>query len=213
MRARCDVLLVGHQENGLPPFVELVKNAHDLLACATVEVSGGFVRQDDGGVVGQGPSDGHTLALAAGKLIGLVRHTVSQPDSFEQVRGPLTPPSAPLAGVDQGKLHVVECRRTGQEVKRLKDEPDLAVADLGKGIVVHPTRQLPVECVGSCRGAVQAAKNVEERRLARPGWPHDGHVLVLLDLQIQVAEGVDRLGPHLVGFGDSLEDDTHGHHS
>ena len=42
-----------------------------------------------GGIKGQGAGDGHTLALAAGELVGQVVEAVAELDEFEQLAGAL----------------------------------------------------------------------------------------------------------------------------
>ena len=54
-------------------FEFLVKGEHkflDLAAGAVVEVAGRFVGKNQNRVVGQSPGQGHSLELAAGKLVG-----------------------------------------------------------------------------------------------------------------------------------------------
>src|SRR3954462_6919479 len=69
-----DVRLVGDQDHGVARPVELVEELHDLLGSGRVEVAGGLVGEQDGGIVDQGAGDGHALALAARQLVGLVGH-------------------------------------------------------------------------------------------------------------------------------------------
>src|SRR5512135_929222 len=70
---RGDVRLVGDHDHGdVLLVVELLEDGHDLEAGLAVEVAGGLVGQDHGGVVEQGPGDGHPLLLAARELVGLV---------------------------------------------------------------------------------------------------------------------------------------------
>ena len=68
-----DVLVVGHENDGNPFFlIELFKYAQDFLAGSGVEVAGGFIGEEQGGVVDQGPGDGDTLLLSAGELRGFM---------------------------------------------------------------------------------------------------------------------------------------------
>ena len=46
------------------------KMVHDQVAMAPVELAGGFVRQDDQGLIDQGPGHRHPLPLPSGKMIG-----------------------------------------------------------------------------------------------------------------------------------------------
>src|ERR1035441_4121902 len=62
----CDVWFVRHQHNRQAFIIQLLKNIHDLDGCAAVEVSGGFVREQDRGPIHQGAGDRHSLLLPAG---------------------------------------------------------------------------------------------------------------------------------------------------
>ena len=54
-----------------------------------VEVAGGFVGEDDGGLVDEGAGDGDALALTAGELVGLVVHAGLEADGGEGSFGAL----------------------------------------------------------------------------------------------------------------------------
>jgi len=60
--------------------VELLKQRHDLRAALGVQVSGGLVRQKDGGIIDERPGNGHPLLLTAGHLRRPVANPVSQTD-------------------------------------------------------------------------------------------------------------------------------------
>ena len=82
-----DVGLVGDEHDGVAFGVEVVEEGHDLVAGLGVEVSGGLVGEDDGGLVDQGAGDGDALALTAGELVGLVHHAGAEVDGFEHGLG------------------------------------------------------------------------------------------------------------------------------
>ena len=76
MGVQRDVRLVRHQDDGVAALVQPREKRHDFIAGRGVEISGGFVGQQDRRMVHQRASDGHALALSAGKLVGLVHHAV-----------------------------------------------------------------------------------------------------------------------------------------
>ncbi len=108
---------------------------HDLVAGGRVEVAGGLVGQQDGGVVDQRAGDGHALALAAGKLVGLVVHALFQVHLPQGLLGPLQPLGGGHAGIDQRQLDVVQRGGARQQVEGLEDEADFLVADAGQLVV------------------------------------------------------------------------------
>ena len=61
-----DIGFVGHQDDGVAFGVKVVEEGHDFDRCFGVKVAGGFVGEDDAGVIDEGAGDGYALALAAG---------------------------------------------------------------------------------------------------------------------------------------------------
>ena len=59
------------------------KMVQDRVAMAPVELAGRFVRQNDLGLIDQGPGHCHPLALTPGKAIGGVVNAVSQVNAFQ----------------------------------------------------------------------------------------------------------------------------------
>ena len=60
--------IVRHQDHRDPLGVELLEHPQDFDAGVRIEVAGRLVGQEQGGVVDQGPGDGHPLLLAARHL-------------------------------------------------------------------------------------------------------------------------------------------------
>ena len=60
-----DVLFVGYNKKCVTLAVELLEQTHDLLTRFCIEVSSGFVRQDQGGPCSQCPANGNALLLPA----------------------------------------------------------------------------------------------------------------------------------------------------
>src|SRR6266446_4560915 len=56
-----DVALVGDEDDRVAVLVELFEQAHDLLPGGRVQVAGGLVGQQDGGLHDQGPGHRHPL--------------------------------------------------------------------------------------------------------------------------------------------------------
>ena len=67
--------------------VEVFEDVDDFLPGAGVEISGGFVGEDHGGIVGQRSGDGHPLLLSARKFGGFVEQAVAKADEFEDFNG------------------------------------------------------------------------------------------------------------------------------
>ncbi len=132
-----DVGLVGDEDDGVALGVEIVEEGHDLVAGLGVEVSGGLVGEDDGGMVDQSAGDGDPLALAARELVGFVHHAGAEVDGFEDGLGAGDAFGGRGAVVDEGKLDVVQRGGAGEQIEGLEDEADLLVADTGELVVVE----------------------------------------------------------------------------
>ena len=142
-----DVGLMGDDDDGVALGVEVVEEGHDLVAGFGVEVSGGLVGEDDGGVVDQGAGDGDALALAAGELIGLVHHAGAEADALEDFLGAGDALGGGGAVVDERQLDVMQRGGAGQQVEGLEDEADFLVADAGELVVVERGDIVAVEPV------------------------------------------------------------------
>ena len=121
--------------------------------------------------------------------LGMCPARVRQPDLRSSAARARRRPVA-LARVDQRQLDVALRGGAGQQVERLEDEADLAVADARRaGCRSGRRRRLAVEPVAAAGRGVQAAEDVHHRRLARPRVTHDRDHLALVDVQRHAVEG------------------------
>ncbi len=64
-----DVGFMGDHDDGNSHLsIETLKDTHDLFTCLRIEIAGGFIGQNNSGVVNQGTSNGDALLLASRKL-------------------------------------------------------------------------------------------------------------------------------------------------
>ena len=113
--------------------------------------------------------------------------------------------------VDQRQLDVLERRGARQQVERLEDEPDLAVADLrarrrGRG----PRRRRRRGSSGPTVGPVEAADDVHERALAGARRAHDGDELARRDRERHAVQGAHLDLAHAVDADEVLDADDVG---
>jgi hypothetical protein len=115
--------------------------------------------------------------------------------AFEPDRGQCGTRAVALLGqaelaVVQRQLDVLQRRGARQQVEVLEHEADLPIADGGAGV----GRQLGDGCarqpIGALRRPIEAAEDVHERRLARPGGAHDGDELAARDVERHAAQGL-----------------------
>ena len=74
-----------HHQNGAAFFgSEVLENIKHRRSIARVQIAGGFIGQDDGGVIGQRSRNGRALAHAAGKLFRQLRSGFRHAKRFQQ---------------------------------------------------------------------------------------------------------------------------------
>ncbi len=131
-----------------------------------VQVAGGLVGQQQGGLGDQGAGDGHALLLAARELARTVAHAVREAHDSEGVLGAFLAFLGRERGQQEGQLDVLQRAGARQQVEALEDEADAAVADVGQPVATQFLDALSVQFVGAPTGPVEAADDVHERRFA-----------------------------------------------
>ena len=190
-----DVVVVGHDDDGVPPPVQFGEDVHDVLAAFGVERAGGFVGKDDAAAVHERPGDGNALLLAAGKLVGLVLQLVRQAQIREQGLGPVKARLFVHPGVYGGKGHVFRGGQCGEQVVALEDEPDALPAQFRELVAVQRVDVHAADAADPGRLGVEAAQDVHERRLARSGLSDDGDEIAFLDGKGHVLQHMDAVLP------------------
>ena len=89
-------------------FMQRVEQIHHEPPGLAVQRAGGFVRQNDGRVVGHGSGNGDALLLSAGKLVGHVIHAVAHLYHFQQFLGACSALGQRDVGVEHGQFDVFE---------------------------------------------------------------------------------------------------------
>src|SRR5262245_61091062 len=110
-------------------------------------------------------------------------------------------------GVHERQFDVMERSGARQEVERLEDEPDLLVPNTGQGVVTHLRDFQAVQPIFAGVRRIQAPDDVHQRRLARTGRTHDGHVFVAPDGDVDTAKGAYDFAAHVIFALDAARDD------
>src|SRR5436190_1727489 len=132
---------------------------------------------------------------------------IGEPDRGQPLAGARAPRSGRQPRVDQRELDVFQRARPGQEVERLEDEPDLAVADPRELGPREAGDVLTVQDVAAGRRRVKTAEHVHEGGLSRAGGAHDRDELAALDSDRQAAERVHRVGAESIVLREPFRDD------
>src|SRR5687768_8917527 len=148
LRVATDVLLVRDHHDGVPLFMHLADEGHDLVRRLRVEVPRRLVGQDERRPIDEGAGDRRPLLLAAGQLVRARVHAMRELDPFEKLeRAGARLGRIGLRGVERRQQHVLEDRRARQQVEALEDIADLAVADRRQLLLVEAARVLAFEKV------------------------------------------------------------------
>ena len=116
-------LIVRGNQGGAPAGPDELDELFEYtVRCGLVEVSRGFVGQDQVGAISQRARYGDALLLAAGKLARTVCEALSQPERREKFLCPGFCLRAGGAGNQLWKHHVFQCREVRQEMVKLVDK-------------------------------------------------------------------------------------------
>src|ERR1700758_4247315 len=113
-------------DNRAPLPMEVAQEFQNNLFVFRVEVAGGFVRENDLGIIDEGACNAYPLLLAAGELRWNVMRTIFQAHTLQRIQGFF------LVGHAMevlGEHDVLKSGQIGDQVKLLKDETNLLRAD------------------------------------------------------------------------------------
>src|SRR5271155_1152360 len=182
--------VVGHHADGGAVAVEVAEKFHDGFAVLGVQVTSRLVGHQDERIADQSAGHGDTLLLTAGELRRVVPEAVGHADAFEGVLDLLLALGGARAAIGQRQLDVFVDGEVADEVERLEDEADFAVADAGALADGELADWLAVQHVAAVARGIEQSKNREQRRLAAARRPSDGNVRAFLDLEMNLLERV-----------------------
>ncbi len=181
---------MGDHHDGLGEALagDLHQSQH-ILAGAGVQVAGGLVGQEDGGLGGQGPCDGHPLLLAAGEVVGQALEFFLQAQGGDDLVQVALVRLLPIQ-LD-GEDDVLPYAEHRHQVVRLEHKPDLPPPENGQGLIFQGEDVLSVHSNSAGGGPVQAPQHVEQGRLAGTGGPHHRHELPFFHGEVHPVQGAD----------------------
>src|SRR5207248_1473187 len=74
---RSDIALVRDQNDGVAALIQILEQRHDFLAGFGIASPGASIRQNDGRLIDQRPSNGDALASTAGSIVGFMIHAIA----------------------------------------------------------------------------------------------------------------------------------------
>ena len=161
--------VVRHHQDGLAVLVhERLQQVQDLVGALAVEVAGGLVAEQEGGVGHDGARDGHALLLPARQLARLVRMRGRPGPPRESAVSTCCCRSALESGVrSSGSSTLRKAESTGSRLYIWKTKPTCRARhsrELGArrgGVISSPGHGDAARA-----GHVEAAEEVQQRRLA-----------------------------------------------
>ena len=152
--------------------VQLLQQAEHLLGGLAVEVAGRLVADQQRRVGDDRAGDRDALLLAAGQLAGLVRGAIGQAHQLQRDRGILAPLRGRQAGQQQRQLDVALRRQHRHQVVELEHEADGRGAPFRQCAAAELVDALAADADAAGGRRVEPADQVEQRRLAGAGRPH-----------------------------------------
>ncbi|KAG1081628.1 hypothetical protein G6F40_015417 [Rhizopus arrhizus] len=194
---------MGDHDDGLAVLaVELLQQAQDLFGGLAVEVAGGFVADQEGGVGDDRAGNRHALLLAAGQFIRAVAAAVGQADQGQRDLRIALALRGVEVGQQQRQLDVLLRGQHRHQVVELEHEADVVAAPGRQLAAAHLVDALAFDADLAAAGVVQAADQVEQGGLARTGGAHQRDEVAARDVQVDAVQHLHFLGATLVGLGD-----------
>ena len=165
--APCDLRVVCDHHDCMSLVCKRSQQVEDRARVAAVQIPGGLVAKYHRRCLNDGSRDRYALTLTARQVANWERRSMLHPYRSKSQAGSLPPLAAVDRHVQSGHGDVVESVAVRKEVERLKNEADVASPESRQLGVSHFTRRTPIEDVGAGCGAIQKAKDVEERCLPR----------------------------------------------
>ena len=156
----------------------------DLSARMRIQVARGFICQQNRRIHAKRPSDCHPLALAAGEFVRQMIQALAQTDQVQQLSRTFLNFLARPAAQMQRKRHVLQARKSRQQIEELEDEPDLVAANASQIVVAEFRKRLAVQFYFAGARMIQPADQIQHGGFSGSGRTHDGRHLALGDRKI-----------------------------
>src|SRR5690554_2126223 len=180
--------------------IHLHQQVKHALCGIAVQISGGLVSQHACGPGNQGTGQRHTLTLAARQLAGIMINALCQPHLLQHFLGLFASPIAVLAPNNQRHGDVIKRRKLRQQMMKLVDEAQAAIAQLAAPGFGQAFGRYAVDKYRPGGGLIEQAQGVQQGTLARPRSANNGDHLALVHMQADIAQHADFLPAFLIGL-------------
>src|SRR5207237_5687519 len=179
--------VVGGHDHGGAPRVCVEEELQDAVGQRGIEVSGGLIREQDGGLVHQRASDGHALLFASGEPPRQAGRFVRETHLIEAPAGALADVRVGGAQHLERVPHVLQPGPVVEELEILEDDPDVA-PQVRNPDLADPSDVLAADQDLPAGGLLRAEEEPQERALAGAGRAGEPDELALLDAQGDVVQ-------------------------
>jgi len=197
-----------HDDGFAGVAAEGLEGGEDVLGAVGVEVAGGFIGHNQGGIGHEGTGDGDALFLAARELAREMVGAVTQADEVQGSGDLFATLGAVQLGEQQGQLDIFGGGEHGDQVKRLEDETDVLVTPVGELRFVEAGDIHALHVAFATGGTVHAGNDVEQGGFAGTGRAHEGQKLAGRDLKRHAVERGDLDFALRIAFGEVPDDDN-----
>jgi hypothetical protein len=166
-------------------LIEPDEEIAEIRGRGAVERTGRFISKEKLGLINEGANHCDALAFATGELTGAMRESAAETHFIQELTGALRSGGAEFVVFEwkRGDEDIFEDRALRQEMVRLKDEPEEAIAGVGKGEIIEASKILTIEGDRTTGGMVQCSDDVQERALAGTGGADDGDGLPRIEVE------------------------------
>src|SRR5260370_33216761 len=169
--------------DGGAAFVQAPEELHDFFALRRVKITGGFVSQNELGILNHRAGDANELLLAAGKLIGEKVFLADNVEAVEDVADQADALLVRIVFVRKRDFEVLEDGEIVDQVVALKDEADIGFVQLVAFFDVEFVDRLIKEIVFTVPGAIEHADDAKQSGFPRAGRSHEGDEFAGLNIQ------------------------------
>src|SRR5262249_14326247 len=151
-----DVAFVRHENDRVSFGMKSIKQFHDFYAGLGIEITGGFVRQNNRWVVDESTCYCNALPLPTRQFVRFVVHAIRELPHSERFLRTISTVFAGHAAIDQWQLHIVQRSRSCKKVECLENESDFFIADMREFVIIHLADEPSVQVVFAFSGGIEA---------------------------------------------------------
>ena len=174
--------------------VEHLEEPEHLGCGLAVEVARRLVRENERGLVGECPGDGHALALTPRECRREVVGPIGEAHPVEQLPGSLPRESRSASSKEDGEFDILLGGELLHEVERLEDKANVLLPHHGERALREPVDAASTEPQLTGGWPIEPAEQMKERRLATPAGPHHHEGFTARDIEVDPVDSSDQSG-------------------